>query len=80
MYACICMGVTENEVNAEIALGARSIEQVGERCHAGTGCGSCHDRLEELLSAAAGRRAAGCCGHGCGAAECAGVGSSTVMR
>lgn len=49
MYVCLCEAVTENEVNAEIALGARTIEEIGERCGAGTGCGMCHDRIRSLL-------------------------------
>jgi bacterioferritin-associated ferredoxin len=49
MYVCVCEAVTENEVNAEIALGARSVEEIGERCGAGTSCGMCHDRIRGLL-------------------------------
>jgi bacterioferritin-associated ferredoxin len=67
VYVCICYAVTDNEVNAEIALGARSVEDVGDRCDAGTGCGSCHDKIDTLLVAAARRRLVGCCGSGCGA-------------
>jgi bacterioferritin-associated ferredoxin len=67
MYVCICYAVTENEVNAEIALGARTLEDIGEQCEAGTGCGTCHDKLDNLLDRAALRRELGCCGSGCGA-------------
>lgn len=49
MYVCLCFAVTDNEVKAEISLGARSVEEVGERCGAGTGCGSCQERICELL-------------------------------
>ncbi len=52
MFACICFGVTENEVKAEIALGARTEEEIGERCGAGTGCGTCLDRVRTLLRTA----------------------------
>ncbi len=68
MYVCICHGVTDNEVNAEIALGARTVDDIGERCDAGTGCGACHESIDDLLARAAERRTAGCCGNGCGAA------------
>ncbi len=68
MYVCICFAVTDNEVNAEIALGARSVDEIGERCDAGTGCGSCHDKIDGLLQRAAARQAVGCCGNACGAA------------
>lgn len=67
MYLCLCHGVTSNEVNAEIALGADSVEAVGDRCAAGTGCGMCQGKIEDLLAQAARRREAGCCGAGCGA-------------
>lgn len=49
MYVCICHALTENEINAETALGARSIEDLGARCGAGTGCGMCHEKLRALL-------------------------------
>lgn len=49
MYVCVCHAVTENEVNAEVALGARSVAEIGERCGAGTGCGMCHEKLRALL-------------------------------
>ncbi|SDQ25024.1 (2Fe-2S)-binding protein [Actinopolyspora saharensis] len=49
MYTCICAGVTEPEVRACIHAGADSVEEIGDRCLAGTGCGTCVERLEELL-------------------------------
>lgn len=52
MYVCICHAVTRDEVSAEIAAGARTEEEVGDRCLAGTGCGSCLDRICDMLSAA----------------------------
>lgn len=52
MYTCICAGVPEGEVRACIAAGARTVEEVGEGCGAGTGCGSCHSRIDVILMAA----------------------------
>ncbi|WP_017975059.1 (2Fe-2S)-binding protein [Actinopolyspora halophila] len=49
MYTCICAGVTEPEVRACIRTGADSVEEIGDRCLAGTGCGTCVERLENLL-------------------------------
>jgi bacterioferritin-associated ferredoxin len=49
MYVCICHGVTENDVLAEIATGARDEEEIGERSGAGTGCGMCVDKICALL-------------------------------
>jgi bacterioferritin-associated ferredoxin len=45
MFACICLAVTEDELDAAIEAGARTEEQVGEACGAGTGCGSCLERI-----------------------------------
>ena len=51
MYVCICHAVTDVELSAVIAAGARSEEAVGEACGAGTGCGSCLDRICDRISA-----------------------------
>ena len=52
MYVCICHAVTRDEFDEAVADGARCVESVGARCGAGTGCGSCHERLAALLSSA----------------------------
>ncbi len=39
-------------MRAAIASGASSIEQVGQRCGAGTVCGGCHELIEALLAQA----------------------------
>jgi len=52
MYVCLCAGVTDTEVRSAVACGARSIEDVGEACAAGTGCGSCHEHIDVFLLAA----------------------------
>ena len=49
MYVCICHAVTEKVIVAEIAHGAECEADVHERTMAGTGCGSCIDRISELL-------------------------------
>jgi bacterioferritin-associated ferredoxin len=54
MYVCICEGVTDDEVRWAVTCGARTIEDVGEACGAGTCCGSCHDEIDVLLLAAQG--------------------------
>ena len=51
MYVCICYAVTESELSGVIAAGARSEEEVGDACGAGTGCGSCLDRICDRISA-----------------------------
>jgi bacterioferritin-associated ferredoxin len=49
MYVCICHGVTEHEIRAEISTGARTEEEIGDRSGAGTGCGMCVDKICALL-------------------------------
>ena len=45
MFACICFAVSDEDLDAAIEAGARTEEQVGDACGAGTGCGSCLDRI-----------------------------------
>ena len=52
MYACICHAVTTAEVDAAVALGAKTVRQVRKATGAGTGCGTCVKRLSCLLAAA----------------------------
>ena len=52
MYACICHAVPMADVVACIDGGAHDEQAVGEVTGAGTGCGSCLDRICELLRAA----------------------------
>ncbi len=49
MYVCICFAVSEHEVDHVIADGARCEHEVAERTGAGTGCGSCVDRICDRL-------------------------------
>lgn len=49
MFACICAAVTESEVRSCVRAGARCVDSIGDACGAGTGCGTCHERLETLL-------------------------------
>ncbi len=51
MYVCICHAVTDREVAQVIADGARTEEEVGAACGAGTGCGSCLDRICAMIRA-----------------------------
>ncbi|HWE89293.1 MAG TPA: (2Fe-2S)-binding protein [Pseudonocardiaceae bacterium] len=49
MYVCICSAVTDTAVRACLHAGADTVEEIGRRCGAGTGCGSCLDRLQDML-------------------------------
>jgi len=50
MYVCICARVRECEVRAAVRCGARTEESVGDACGAGTGCGTCVDRIGDLIN------------------------------
>ncbi|MDQ4119772.1 MAG: (2Fe-2S)-binding protein [Actinomycetota bacterium] len=49
MFTCICAAATESEVRDCVHTGARSVDEIGDACGAGTGCGSCVDKLGALL-------------------------------
>jgi bacterioferritin-associated ferredoxin len=49
LYVCICARVRECEVREAILRGARSEDAVGEACGAGTGCGTCLERIDEII-------------------------------
>ena len=50
MFVCLCVPTRERDVDQVIDDGARSVEEIGERCGAGTGCGSCRGELRERLA------------------------------
>jgi bacterioferritin-associated ferredoxin len=47
---CLCYGVNERRVRREIDHGATTIEEIAERCNAGSCCQSCHPTLDQLLA------------------------------
>jgi bacterioferritin-associated ferredoxin len=51
------MVVEEAEVRRAVRAGARTVEDVGARCEAGTGCGSCRAVIAVVLAEEAMRRA-----------------------
>jgi NAD(P)H-nitrite reductase large subunit len=53
---CQCMAVSEREVVRAIRSGARTVDEVGMRCEAGTGCGSCRGGIEVLITTERSRR------------------------
>lgn len=49
---CTCFGVSEEAIEALIAKGlATTIEDIGLKCNAGSGCGSCRMLIQEMLDA-----------------------------
>lgn len=51
MYVCLCKVASDKDVKAAIDDGARTVDQVGEVCGAGTGCGACRPMIHEMLEA-----------------------------
>ncbi len=49
MLVCSCFAVTDRTLRKVIAAGAHDVEQIGDRCGAGTGCGGCVEEIEDLL-------------------------------
>ena len=52
MLVCHCHRVCHRRVLEAVAAGARSAEQVGAACGAGTACGGCLPTIGALLSSA----------------------------
>ena len=53
MYVCVCHAVSEAEVEASVRAGATTVRAVGDYTRAGTSCGTCHDHIDEVISACA---------------------------
>ena len=49
MFVCSCRAVTDRTVDAAIASGASCVEEVAQRCGAGSRCGGCWPELERIL-------------------------------
>jgi bacterioferritin-associated ferredoxin len=49
MYVCVCLAVTEVEVQAAIEGGAHNREAVTRACGAGGDCGACHGMIDAML-------------------------------
>jgi bacterioferritin-associated ferredoxin len=70
MLICLCHPTSHHEIEAVIDDGARSVDDIGRRCGAGTGCGACVGELQERLAS-----------RGCGGPrDCAGAVASIRAR
>jgi bacterioferritin-associated ferredoxin len=58
VVVCHCKRVSDGTVDAAIASGAASVDDITSHCSAGGGCGGCHRTLQALLDAAELRTAA----------------------
>jgi bacterioferritin-associated ferredoxin len=49
MYICSCFAVNDRTIRRHAREGADSVDEIGRRCGAGTGCGSCRFRIERIV-------------------------------
>ncbi|MEU2581747.1 (2Fe-2S)-binding protein [Streptomyces avermitilis] len=49
VYVCSCFGVTEAQVKKHADGGACTPRQIASACKAGTDCGGCVRRIQEIL-------------------------------
>jgi bacterioferritin-associated ferredoxin len=49
VLVCICHPTSDRDLDAVIDDGARTLQEIGQRCGAGTGCGACVDDLRDRL-------------------------------
>ena len=49
MIVCHCHYVSDREIRAVVERGARSEDEIGHLCSAGTGCGGCSETLRDLI-------------------------------
>ncbi len=49
MYVCVCLAVTEAEVQEAIEGGAETRDAVTTKCRAGGDCGACHGMIETMI-------------------------------
>jgi bacterioferritin-associated ferredoxin len=49
MYVCLCLGVTEEDIQDTIAEGAATVEEVTYCTGAGSRCGSCRSTIAAML-------------------------------
>ena len=61
MLVCLCHPTSDRDLEAVIDDGARTVQEIGQRCGAGTGCGACVDELAARLS----HRGANACARDC---------------
>ncbi len=49
MFVCICARVRESEIREVVRAGAATEDSVVDACGAGSGCGTCLDRIAEII-------------------------------
>lgn len=52
MVVCHCKAVNDASINELLTGGQLTVDDIAERCGAGTDCGGCLETIEHLLGAA----------------------------
>ncbi len=52
MIVCVCHGISDRHIEALVASGARTPEQVEQACGAGSDCGACRSEVERIVDCA----------------------------
>jgi bacterioferritin-associated ferredoxin len=52
VIVCFCKTASNRDIASAISEGAHTVEQIGDHCGAGTGCGSCREFIAEMIEAA----------------------------
>ena len=52
MIVCICWGVSEERIRQAVSRGARTSDEVGDACLAGSACGSCRPMIAQMIESA----------------------------
>lgn len=50
MYVCVCKAIKAKDLTDLIDSGAKTVQEIGESCGAGTDCGCCVNRLKRMLA------------------------------
>jgi bacterioferritin-associated ferredoxin len=49
MYVCVCLAISQSEVEEAIHTGATTVGEVTRTCKAGGDCGACHGMIEQMI-------------------------------
>ena len=49
VLVCLCHPTSDRDLDTVIDEGARTVQEIGQRCGAGTGCGACVEELRDRL-------------------------------
>ena len=54
MIVCLCEGLSDREIRRTCLGGARTLDEISNRCGAGTHCGTCKDSLRKIARSCGG--------------------------